>query len=105
MNAPSTPIAGTKHDAGKPRFSLLPQDVIWSVVAVLEFGAAKYGTDNWKTVPGAKERYFDAAHRHIAAWRAGELTDPESGLPHLSHAICSLMFASWLDTHQDKETP
>lgn len=84
--------AGIKHDQSKPRFSLLPQAPLWQVVAVLEFGANKYGADNWRHVPNAKERYFNAAHRHLNAWWAGEKVDSESGLSHLAHAVCCLMF-------------
>jgi ribosomal protein L32 len=43
-------------------------------------------------VPDAKRRYFDAAQRHIWAWKAGEETDSETGASHLAHAICCLMF-------------
>ena len=28
--------------------------------------------------------------RHMAAWQRGEENDPESGLPHLAHAMCNL---------------
>jgi hypothetical protein len=28
--------------------------------------------------------------RHLAAWQRGEECDPESGLPHLAHAMCNL---------------
>lgn len=88
---------GQKHDQAKPRFSLLPQAPLWQVVAVLEFGAGKYGADNWRNVPNAKERYFNACHRHLSAWWAGETVDDESGLPHLAHAVCCLMFLMWFD--------
>lgn len=30
--------------------------------------------------------------RHLVAYRNGETTDPESGVSHLSHAFCNLMF-------------
>lgn len=91
----------TKHDAGKWRFSLIPFDALKSVIDVLEFGAQKYAPDNWKTVPGARVRYFDAAIRHITAWRNGEKDDPESGHPHLAHAVCCLLFLLWLDGGAD----
>jgi hypothetical protein len=91
---------GVKHDAGKPRFSLLPWRELWSVVSVLEYGAVKYGENNWQKVPDAPRRYFDAAMRHMSAWRAGERDDYESGLPHLSHAICCLLFAAWFTNQQ-----
>jgi ADP-heptose:LPS heptosyltransferase len=28
--------------------------------------------------------------RHLAAWQRGEENDPETGLPHLAHAMCNL---------------
>ena len=88
---------GDKYDAGKPRWSLLPCGTIAQVVAVLEFGAARYEVDNWMHVPDAGRRYYDAAMRHIDAWLHGEKTDPESGLPHLAHAVCCLLFLIWFD--------
>ncbi|STZ55565.1 Uncharacterised protein [Moraxella lacunata] len=88
---------GKKHDQAKPRFSLLPSAPLWQVVEVLEFGASKYGADNWQAVPNARERYFNACHRHLNAWWGGEMVDGESGLPHLAHAVCCLMFLMWFD--------
>jgi hypothetical protein len=67
------------------------------VVEVISHGAVKYGDRNWRNVPGGTERYFAAAMRHITAWRNGENTDPESGLPHLAHAACSILFLMALD--------
>jgi hypothetical protein len=60
-------------------------------------GAKKYSPDNWKSVPDGKRRYYSAALRHLAAWREGEKLDPETGLPHLSHALCCLLFMSYFD--------
>lgn len=91
------PSQGVKHDSGKPRFSLLPLKQIWDVEAVLEFGAKKYQFDNWKKVDDSENRYFDAAIRHIFAWRGGEKLDPETNLPHLAHAVCCLLFLMWGD--------
>lgn len=89
------PTLGIKHDDGKPRWSLLPP--IKSVIQVLEVGAKKYGVDNWKRVPDARTRYYDAAMRHIDAWWGGEVLDPEDNLPHLAHAVCCLLFNLWFD--------
>lgn len=88
---------GRKADTGKPRLSLLPWRAVQQIVAVLEFGAAKYGADNWQRVPEARQRYFDAAMRHLLAWWDGERLDAESGLPHLSHAGCCILFLLWAD--------
>lgn len=83
---------GKKNDTGKPRWSLLPEGTIDEVIAVLEFGAEKYGADNWQHVKDSKTRYYDAAMRHIHAWKEGHRIDSESGESHLAHAICCLMF-------------
>ncbi len=91
-----SPPIGKKHDANKPRFSLLPSQ-IWQVIDVLEFGSKKYGVANWQNVDNAKERYFNACHRHLQAWWSGERLDKESGLPHLAHAVCCLLFLMWGD--------
>lgn len=86
-----------KFDEGKYRFSLLPLAPLIQVIRVLEFGAKKYAVDNWKTVPDARTRYVDAAMRHIWAWFLGEKTDSETGISHLAHAVCCLLFLMWLE--------
>jgi hypothetical protein len=88
---------GTKHDAEKPRWDLLPFAAVSAVVDVLTFGAKKYAPDNWRTVPEARRRYTAAALRHTVAWWRGERVDAESGLPHLAHAACCLLFLAELD--------
>lgn len=87
------PLAeGVKYDAGKEPWSLLPWDATTLVVRVLDFGARKYAPDNWRKVPDAPSRYFDASIRHLSAWRRGEKLDAETGLPHLAHAACCVLF-------------
>lgn len=91
----------TKHDRDKPRWELLPFKETEQIVDVLTHGAKKYAPDNWKNVVTQGERrYFAACMRHLAAWRQGQSLDPESGLPHLAHAICSLFFELWNDNRQ-----
>lgn len=53
-------------------------------------GALKYGRANWRSAGVRASIYFDAANRHLAAWFEGEEADPDSGLPHLSHALACL---------------
>jgi hypothetical protein len=91
-NSECTCTPGRKDDSKKLRYSLLPLVALEEVVRVLEFGAEKYAVDNWRKVPDGKVRYWDAAMRHVLAYKRGELLDPESGLSHLAHAICCLMF-------------
>ena len=95
---------GAKFDAGKPQWDLLEYRVLEDVVKVLTFGAQKYGVNNWVDVPNARRRYFAATMRHLAAWKQSEIMDPESGLPHLAHAICSLMFLASRKLKDGKES-
>jgi hypothetical protein len=90
-NGGTQPI-GRKFDGGKLEYGLLPPLALEETVKVLTFGAQKYEPDNWQFVPDSKRRYFDALQRHVWAWKQGEKDDKESGLPHLAHAMCCLMF-------------
>lgn len=83
---------GEKHDGGKFDWSLLPLNATEDVVKVLMKGAEKYAPDNWKYVADHERRYYNAVMRHVTAWQKGEKVDPETGISHLAHAICSLMF-------------
>lgn len=82
--------AGRKFDSGKDRFDLLPWQALRLVVKVMTFGAAKYEANNWQGVE--VDRYEAAMMRHYVAWRAGEIWDDESGLPHLAHMTCCALF-------------
>ena len=85
-------MVGKKYDTGKTRWDLIEWSVMKEVADVLTRGAVKYGDRNWKAVPDAKRRYIAAAFRHFIAWIGGERNDKETGLHHLAHAICCLMF-------------
>lgn len=91
---------GMKHDEAKPRFDLIPPIAELEVAKVLEYGARKYDPDNWRKIEDARNRYYAAARRHLNAWRTGEYHDLESRLPHLAHAITSLMFILELELEQ-----
>jgi hypothetical protein len=97
----SDAILGSNVDGKKPRMSLVPLKELWQVVEVLEYGAKKYAPDNWKYVPNCKQRYFDAAMRHITARQMGEINDVETNFPHLAHALCCLFFWLWHDNNPE----
>ena len=94
---------GRKYDGGKLEYGLVPPLALKSLAEVLTFGAQKYDRDNWQKVPDSKRRYFDAMQRHTWAWKEGEIFDPESGLHHLAHAMCCLMFLYEHDVKYSKE--
>lgn len=59
--------------------------------AVLDYGAKKYAEWNW--AKGMKWSVcFGCALRHASAILDGEVLDAESGLPHVGHYLCNLIF-------------
>ena len=93
---------GRKFDGGKIRYGLLPPLALKATADVLTFGAEKYEPGNWKHVPDSINRYFDAAQRHLWAYKEGEIDDPETGYSHLAHAICCILFMNELDIEGTK---
>jgi hypothetical protein len=82
---------GVKADEGKPRYDLLPPELLEATARVLTFGAAKYSARNWEK--GMHwGRPFAALMRHMWAWWRGEGKDPETGMSHLWHAACCIAF-------------
>lgn len=53
-------------------------------------GMLKYGRSNFRETGIRASIYYDAASRHLNAWFEGEAADPDSGLPHLAHALACL---------------
>lgn len=53
-------------------------------------GALKYGRGNFRAIGVRASIYVDAARRHLTAWFEGEDVDPDSGVPHLGHALACL---------------
>lgn len=58
-------------------------------IGMLE-GAMKYGRHNYRPAAVRSSVYYDATREHLACFWEGEDVDPDSGLPHLIKAICSL---------------
>jgi len=80
-----------KFDGSKLPLHLLSTEAMNQTAAVLAFGAEKYAAHNWRK-GFVWSRPLSAAMRHITAFNAGEDKDPESGLSHLAHAACCIMF-------------
>jgi hypothetical protein len=80
-----------KADGGKVRVDLIPVHPLLLTAEVLTFGARKYADRNWEK--GFDwSRIYGAALRHLLAWWSGEDNDPETGISHLGHALCCVMF-------------
>lgn len=76
-----------KFDGDKIRPDLIPPSAINSLGEILAYGARKYNDRNWEKGLDYG-RLYAATMRHLNAWFAGEDTDSESGMSHLSHALC-----------------
>lgn len=85
--------SGARYNDGKPDFSMIPLDALEDCARVFGYGAQKYSRNNW--MKGMQwSAPLACLLRHMAAWQRGEDLDPESGLPHLGHAMCNLVMLS-----------
>lgn len=83
---------GSKDTVGKPKLGLVPFSALAEISKVREYGISKYGDDEcWREVE--VKDFLDATLRHIYKFLYESETDEESGLPHLSHAACSIILA------------
>lgn len=53
-------------------------------------GMLKYGRSNWRVAGVRASVYIDAAMRHLFKYLEGEDNDPDSGIPHLGHALACI---------------
>lgn len=85
---------GDSHrtDKGKAPVGLIAPEMWWALADVLKFGADKYEARGWENNPMPWMRSWASAMRHMLKWEEGEDKDQESGLSHLDHAACNLMF-------------
>lgn len=84
-----------RYNTGKPSWSLVDFKSLEPMVKVLEYGAIKYTPDNWKKGLPTLET-CESLLRHTFAFMNGEDADPESGLDHLGHMMCNVMFLVYM---------
>lgn len=53
-------------------------------------GALKYGPFNWRDDNVSISTYMEAAFRHMALYKGGQLNASDTGIHHLAHAMCCL---------------
>lgn len=118
------PERGLRFNNGKLKWHLVHFKSLHPMIQVLMYGAHKYsifknkrgnivygkdvtpeyaakhltliesGADNWKKGLDLKE-ILNSNIRHITAILDGEEIDPETGQPHIGHAMCNNMFYSY----------
>lgn len=84
--------ANPKGEFGRKKIphSCVPQNVSALVAVGMSEGRNKYGRHNYRGIDIMASDYYDATRRHIDAYWEGENDDPDSQLPHVIKAICSL---------------
>lgn len=82
---------GLHKDEGKLRVDLVPFEAIKGIADVMGYGCQKYAPRNWEKGI-SYSRVYASALRHLLSWFFGQNIDTESGLPHLSHALCNISF-------------
>ncbi|WP_299259791.1 dATP/dGTP diphosphohydrolase domain-containing protein [uncultured Kushneria sp.] len=95
IKQPALHPVGLKFDSDKPRLDLLFDGMphaLEEVARVMTFGAAKYADHSWQRVENGYTRYLAASIRHALAVSRGETHDAESGLHHLAHEACCVLF-------------
>lgn len=75
----------------KASLSSISAPVLMEVGVGMQEGARKYGRHNYRVIGVRGSVYYDATMRHMMAWWEGEDIDPDSGLSHITKAICSLV--------------
>jgi hypothetical protein len=83
----------TAFGRAKAPLRLVPPASIAQCSLAFKLGAEKYGPYNWREHSISASVYYEAAMRHWMAYWDGEDLDPESGAPHVAHAMacCALL--------------
>lgn len=75
--------SGMRRDTteGKPRYDLIPLEMLTRLAELYARGAEKYGDENWKLADSPEElaRFKASAFRHFIQWQADE-QDEDHGI-------------------------
>lgn len=92
---PGPGATNSKTTRNKRRYTLIPQVALDQCADVFGFGAAKYSPNNWQNETNP-DVYIDAAMRHLAAIRNGELIDLDHGQSHAAAVMTNAAILVWL---------
>ena len=79
-----------KYDENKVDWSLIPVEAMEEVLKVFQYGERKYARWNFRNGFNSN-RLIASCLRHVTSWQKGIDLDEETGLSHLSHAVCCLL--------------
>jgi len=89
---------GVKFDGGKPRWDLLPFDVLNDLAMLYAKGAEKYEDRNWEKGMDWS-RVFGAMLRHAHAFWERDDIDEETGMGHIIAVIWNAMALAFYSKH------
>lgn len=93
-----------RFNSGKTPYQMIPPHLLEDSARVLHHVTTRehnpYPPFNWARGRSWLETY-GCNYRHMADWYRGIDLDHETGLPHLAHMICNLLFL----THYSKAYP
>lgn len=95
--------SGFRRDVqeGKPRYDLIPPEMLKRLAELYARGAEKYGDNNWREAdPGSKvemARFQASAFRHFMQWMNGEMDED-----HASAIVFNVWAWEWVSNHSDK---
>lgn len=84
---------------GKEGVDQIPPELLLEWGRVFSYGEQKYARDNWKK-GNAFHEFYGSALRHLLRFWQGEDIDPESGLPHLAHALWNVGTLEYYRNHE-----
>lgn len=88
-------LAAYNAKAAKMRPLLLPIEAIIEGTKAMEFGAQKYGPEQWRTADISEADIKNALFRHLLDYLSGETHAQDSKAHHLGHIIanCGILLA------------
>lgn len=86
---------------GKPRYDLIPPELLLRLAEVYARGAEKYGDSNWQKAnsPEEYQRFIASAFRHFEKWRMNHRDED-----HAMQCVWNIISYEWHTQHKEGGT-
>lgn len=85
---------GAKQSSTLGRFDLIPGSSMRRLASILDYGAGKYGENNWHGLELSD--HINHALEHLFAYLEGNTSED-----HLGHAMTRMIFAVWKEEEEN----
>lgn len=92
---------GARFDQGKSRVDLIPAEILLELGEIYRMGAEKYDASNWRKGMKWSKVYAPLLRHLYKAWIGKEINDPESGRPHIYHALWNVVALAFYMTRPE----